>query len=165
MNLWLKRFQKKEDGLTLIELIVVVAIIGVLAWLITPRVLEALNTTKDRSLENLANEIMAGLERYAGDPDKGNGSYPTETQLTDALTGAATAASEFLEITISKYDSFVDTTATPHFDYESNGAQLFCAKIEGVTKDIWITNKGVYGTQAAAQTAVDPAASPAVTCP
>lgn len=91
----LNRLRKEQEGLTLIELIVVVAIIGVLAWLITPRVLEALNNSKLQSAVAVATELQSGLERYATDYDA---KYPvtaaadTWGELTGVLGSYVTIA-------------------------------------------------------------------------
>jgi type IV pilus assembly protein PilA len=57
----LKRFKKNQKGFTLVELIVVIAILGVLAALIVPRILGNVDeATKEREIANartIASEI------------------------------------------------------------------------------------------------------------
>lgn len=74
LKMWLRRFQSREEGLTLIELIVVVAIIAILAFTITPRVLDALNNSKLNSARSLASELHAAMERYYTNAGTGSSS-------------------------------------------------------------------------------------------
>jgi general secretion pathway protein G len=72
---------KGEKGFTLIELIVVVAVLGVLATLVIPKVVnikgDAEKATKDANKKILIN----ALERYNAQ----NGSYPKTDELQSKL--------------------------------------------------------------------------------
>lgn len=118
-----QRVRRNEEGLTLIELIVVVAIIGVLAWLVTPRVLSTLNDSKVNSAESVANEILASLERYAAQ----NTGYP--------VTAAIDAWAEIpgvLDLSVSTDSKIVDTAA---WVYQQSASDVFCAVLKAKDKD------------------------------
>ena len=67
---------RKQEGFTLIELIVVVAILGILAAIVTPRVLNALNDAKAKSALAYGKQVQLAMERYYVD----NGEYPTDVE-------------------------------------------------------------------------------------
>jgi len=65
LHWFMRQVARKQDGFTLIELMVVVAILAVLAFIALPRVLEALDRSKLNSGVSIANEMASSLERYA----------------------------------------------------------------------------------------------------
>jgi prepilin-type N-terminal cleavage/methylation domain-containing protein len=60
INLMIKNPDKRMEGFTLIEALVVVAIVGILAMSLTPAVLNSLET---RRLESEAREILTSMEK------------------------------------------------------------------------------------------------------
>lgn len=64
---------RKQDGFTLIELIVVVAILGILAAVLTPRVLDAVDNAKTNAAMSSAKQVQLAMERYIVEND----AYPT----------------------------------------------------------------------------------------
>lgn len=112
MSKWFKQLQERQDGITLIELIVVVAIIGVLAWLITPRVLATLDNSKKTSGESAANEILAAMERYGAQ----NNQYPTVPATAIDVLGS-------LDIQLSNPAKVMQTST---FVYQRPTTTTFC---------------------------------------
>lgn len=61
---WFNRLRRDQQGVTLLELIVVVAIIGILSFTITPRILQALDDSRLNAAVAIGNELHSSLERY-----------------------------------------------------------------------------------------------------
>ncbi|MDF2629358.1 MAG: pilE [Symbiobacteriaceae bacterium] len=76
-----------RDGFTLIELVVVVAILGVLAIVVTPKVTGALDNAKQKTAASNAKQVQIALERLYAD----TGAYPTYATLCGAGTAPACA--------------------------------------------------------------------------
>lgn len=70
---------RKQDGFTLIELIVVVAILGILAAVLTPRVLDAVDNARNNAAMGSAKQVQLAMERYFVDEN----TYPGATTITD----------------------------------------------------------------------------------
>jgi len=73
--------KKNQKGFTLIELMIVVAIIGILAAVAIPNFLEYRNKSKIAACKSTAGEIRASLANFAAD-STGN-SYPTVGEIGD----------------------------------------------------------------------------------
>ncbi|MEW6087498.1 MAG: prepilin-type N-terminal cleavage/methylation domain-containing protein [bacterium] len=78
----MKKIFKKEKGFTLIELMIVIAILGILAAVAIPNFLNARGKAQDASALSTLEAVKTALEMYAAD----NGAYPT---LAAASTGTA----------------------------------------------------------------------------
>jgi len=68
-------------GFTLIEVLVVIAVIAMLAALVAPNVFQHVGTAKDATARSQIELLGAGLDAYRLD----NGRYPTTEQGLDAL--------------------------------------------------------------------------------
>ncbi|MGQ0813163.1 MAG: type II secretion system major pseudopilin GspG [Gemmatimonadota bacterium] len=75
-----------RDGFTLIEVLVVIAVISVLAALVAPNVFGHLGTAKDAAARSQIEMLSAALDAYRLD----NARYPTTEQGFDALVNAPT---------------------------------------------------------------------------
>lgn len=79
-----KSLQKSQNGFTLIELVVVVAILGLLAIVVTPRVMGAVNNARNNGNMSSAKQIQVALERINSE----TGTYPTYAALCGANASA-----------------------------------------------------------------------------
>ena len=66
---------QKQKGFTIIELIVVIAIIAVLASIVMVNVVAYINKAKDSSIKANLNTIRTNAVVYMSDTAKGNGDY------------------------------------------------------------------------------------------
>ena len=78
----------RQTGFTLIELMVVLVIIGVLAALIVPNVLDRADDARATAARTDVNNLMQALKLYRLD----NQRYPTAEQGLEALARKPTAA-------------------------------------------------------------------------
>ena len=77
----LASWRKRHAGFTLIELMVVLVIIGVLAALIVPNVLDRADDARSTAAKTDVNNLMGALKLYKLD----NQRYPTAAQGLQAL--------------------------------------------------------------------------------
>ena len=78
--------RRSSRGFTLLELMVVIVIIGVLAALIAPKVLEKVGQAKVTAAKSDINNIMNALKMYKLD----NGRFPSQDQGLQALVAKPT---------------------------------------------------------------------------
>jgi general secretion pathway protein G len=76
--------RRREAGFTLLELLVVLAILGLLAAIIAPQVLKYLGTSRTQTARVQIQNIVAALELYKLDV----GHYPTQAEGLPALVTA-----------------------------------------------------------------------------
>jgi len=74
----------RDDGFTLLELLVVLAILGLLAAIVGPQVIRYLGSSRSQSAHIQAKNIVAALELYKLDA----GRYPTAEEGLGALVKA-----------------------------------------------------------------------------
>jgi general secretion pathway protein G len=79
---------RKNRGFTLIEVMVVIAILGILATLVVPRVMNRPDEAREVKAQSDLAAIESALDLYRLD----NGIYPTTEQGLEALTAKPTQA-------------------------------------------------------------------------
>lgn len=83
-----QRFRRADGGFTLLELLVVLAIIGLLAAIIAPQVLKYLGTSRTQTAKVQIQNVVSALELYRLDV----GHYPTGEEGLEALIKAPDGA-------------------------------------------------------------------------
>src|ERR1700746_2363489 len=78
------RTRRSEGGYTLMELLVVLAILGLLAAIATPMVLHYLDSAKVSTAKTEVSNLAAGLDLFKYDV----GRYPTTEEGLEALVSA-----------------------------------------------------------------------------
>ncbi|MHC1758873.1 MAG: competence type IV pilus major pilin ComGC [Negativicutes bacterium] len=86
LNLFRKRLTNRK-GFTLVELLVVVAIIGILAAIAVPKFTDASNSAKVAKIQADLRTIDSAIAVYQAK----NGTVPAVADLTDATKGTLTA--------------------------------------------------------------------------
>lgn len=82
-----RRSVARRAGFTLIEILVVIAVISILAALVAPNVFQHVGSAKDAAARSQIEMLGAALDAYRLD----NGRYPTSSQGLDALWQVPTA--------------------------------------------------------------------------
>jgi general secretion pathway protein G len=77
----MERPNQSARGFTLIEVLIVVVILGILAGLIVPRIMDSPDKARVVAAKNDIQAIMSGLKMYRLD----NGAYPSAGQGLEAL--------------------------------------------------------------------------------
>ncbi len=155
-----------KKGFTLIELIVVIAIIGVLAAILVPSMLGYVKKSKIQSANSAASTILkacnSALEEL-DENDKDTSGLTNITQGSATATPAANAATQSEVIDYMK--SYFDDVANANFSINiKNGVAICCAAKSGSyygTSPIVYTNKNypdgasLSGALSAAQSKYD----------
>ena len=108
--------KRRQFGFTLLELLVVLTILGLLAVIATPRVLQYLSGAKSKTAVIQVEQLGGALDLYRLDV----GRYPTEQEGTLALIQRPTDAPRWNGPYVKKKDMLVDPWGEP-FLYRSPG--------------------------------------------
>jgi len=97
-----KLMKKVAKGFTLIELMIVVAIIGILAAIAVPKFADLVTKSKEASIKGSLGTVRSALSIYYSDQE---GVYPVSNQLAFALTTGSRYLQDmpFVQIPTSAY--------------------------------------------------------------
>jgi general secretion pathway protein G len=84
MNKWVRKIGEDERGFTLLELLVVLAILGLMAAIVGPQVIKYLGSSKTQTATVQVKNVAASLELFRLDA----GRYPTPEEGLGALMKA-----------------------------------------------------------------------------
>ena len=105
-----QRRRDAEAGFTLVELLVVLAILAMLATFVGPQVLRYLGKARTESARIQISAIVSALELYAID----NGSYPSQEAGLAALNQAPPGATRWNGPYLKKADGILDPWGRPY---------------------------------------------------
>lgn len=105
-----KPLPRRDAGFTLLELLVVLAIMGLLAAIVAPQVLRYLGSSKSQTAKVQIQNINAALELYRLDV----GRYPTPDEGLRGLTVATPAAAGWNGPYLQKAQGLVDPWGEPY---------------------------------------------------
>ncbi len=108
--------RKREHGYTLVELLVVLAILGLLAAIATPQVIKYLNHARVSTAKTEIENLSSALDLYKFDV----GSYPTTQEGLAALITAPAGVTTWNGPYIKKNSTLTDPWGHP-FNYRSPG--------------------------------------------
>jgi general secretion pathway protein G len=108
--------RQPQAGFTLVELLVVLAILGLLVALATPQVLKYLDTSKVSTAKIEVENLLAALDLFKIDMDR----YPTTEEGLAALVEAPPGAADWKGPYVKKNTSFTDPWGHP-WNYRSPG--------------------------------------------
>jgi len=104
------RRRRGEDGFTLLELLVVLAIMGLLAAIVAPQVLKYLGSSRSQAAKVQIQNISAALELYKLDV----GRYPSQQEGLQALVGAPSTAAGWNGPYLKKATALQDPWGEPY---------------------------------------------------
>jgi general secretion pathway protein G len=99
-----------EGGFTLLELLVVLAIMGMLAAIIAPQVIKYLGTSRTQTAKVQIQNVMSALELYRLDV----GRYPTQQEGLEGLVTAPPTAQNWNGPYLKKDSALKDPWGTPY---------------------------------------------------
>ncbi|MEI9930342.1 MAG: type II secretion system major pseudopilin GspG [Rhizomicrobium sp.] len=101
---------RAEDGFTLLELLVVLAIMGMLAAIIAPQVIKYLGTSRTQTAKVQVQNIMQGLELFRVDV----GRYPNQQEGLVALVNPTPTAPNWNGPYLKKESALQDPWGNPY---------------------------------------------------
>jgi prepilin-type N-terminal cleavage/methylation domain-containing protein len=132
-------FRRNADGFTLIELILVIAVLGILMSIAIPRISSITDKAKDANIAQVAGPIRTAMEAYYQDEK----AYPPEGDIGEDSVGwndlnSLLTVLELEEMSSYYIDKFTYTRDDPD-DYEievvSNSTDTYIIKKNDFYKD------------------------------
>ena len=96
--------RRSDDGFTLLELLVVLAILGLLAAIVAPQVLKYLGTSRTQTAKVQIENIAAAVDHF----DLDTGRYPTQEEGLDALVHAPATVPDWKGPYLQRSSALVD---------------------------------------------------------
>jgi general secretion pathway protein G len=106
-----KRRHRDDAGFTLLEMLVVLAIMGLLAAIVAPQVLKYLGTSRTQTAKVQIQNIDAALQLYRLDV----GRFPTQDEGLNALVTAPPTATGWNGPYLQKQAALTDPWGAPYY--------------------------------------------------
>ncbi|HVZ91400.1 MAG TPA: type II secretion system major pseudopilin GspG [Rhizomicrobium sp.] len=106
----IRKLRRGDSGFTLLELLVVLAIMGMLAAIIAPQVIGYLGKSRTKAAQVQIQYIMQGLELFRIDV----GRYPSQQEGLQALVTQAPTAPNWNGPYLKKDSALVDPWGNPY---------------------------------------------------
>ncbi len=145
-------FSKREKGFTLIELIIVLAVLGVLASIVAPNVVGYLGQSKERAWQSDQRTLHVAVAGWRGDVTKRGGGdpWPTIGSISGSIGGTigdpvdANADGDFMDA--GDTNTFIDISELADENY-LNGADAVKSAFVNATH-LGTTNTNTSGSYA-----------------
>lgn len=164
------RKDKKKKGFTLIELVAVVAIIGILAAILVPKIAGYMNEAKKTKVIDQARKVLLAVETY-------NMKHDTPIAMNDTVPGvmglvANTSVTKLSDVTSKdSVRTFIDPKATDSASLYKSGGALDklpsdmklgdCVKIVEERQDFTLGDNDVFSAVITDNSSEKPATPPA----
>lgn len=133
----LMKLLKKQGGVTIIEMLIVVAVIGILAAIAVPNLTGFLGTSKDQSWTSDKGSLQSAVDGYRS---ANSNLLPIKTETGDTVTTAsskinlclATSATA-MNTTVPKNNCAIDITALVTGGFLSSNSSVASASSDNVT--------------------------------
>jgi len=134
---------KKSNGFTLIELIIVMVILGIMAAVAVPRYLDSIANAEESAENAVINSIRAGLKQYANNElySSGRATWPTNPfdALNEKPSGYSSTDNGLDGGGAGPLDGVADSDGEWTFDY---GSSRITHQRADNSRYYWVYNKG-----------------------
>ncbi len=123
-----KLISKSVKGFTLIELMIVVAIIGILAAIAIPKFADLVTKSKESAVKGSLGSVRSAVSIYYSDTE---GVFPATTLLTNALCNGSRYLKDLPTVTIPRPGSHAAVATVTASTVVDNGNWFYSGSTDG----------------------------------